>query len=220
MEWVYDSDQEDEPVLYEGDGLLERRETDLSTDAGSDVTSANEHSAEFFGDDVDELRLSPTEAFSQLASLILGHHAKGEFRTSDNVGENGKLLRGRKTTITESREERIQRLRQEIEDLAKDPVPDANKHTANIFSTFRDQLSAIEQYTSSLSLGNQPRTHIDILKTVKEPAIDSSSVELASGYSAENEPTTEKLSNTGGNDGVTVTSTRPIWRPCSAWRSG
>ncbi len=131
MEWVYiDPNAEDEPTVFEGEGLrvVTRDARDLET------ASAVSEEPEVFGDEVpDDEVLSPEEAFSRLAQQ-LHHDVDMKVRMARREGA---------VLVGESRAARIERVRRELDALTREAAGDAD---FNLFKSLRAQLNALEAF--------------------------------------------------------------------------
>lgn len=163
MEWVYDG-HDDEPIVFEGSGEITANgisHSDVYDSPAKGFTKTD--SSEYYGDQVDEHLLSPEECFAHIAKLTLGHDL-------DVDDSQGKAIRSRaKVIASETREERIRRIREEIEELAAiDGYGDAVGYNANVLSKFREQLSIIERYSVSLRRGCAPATQVAVEGTTTD----------------------------------------------------
>lgn len=204
MEWVYKSDGEDEPVLYEGDGELKLRPRTSSQDKDSDVISLDANSEEYLGDEVDDLRIPPSEAFAQLSNLVLGRQAKGILEGNEDIAKHGSIPHSRKVSVAESREERLRRLRKEIEDLEQEDGIEQAGEQDNVFVEFRNQLNAIEQYTSTLSGNSKSRTLVGIETGTKRADNATNGDGGASFATKETDPVALESMRKADDDGFTV----------------
>lgn len=164
MEWVY-SGRTDEPAVFEGDSLAKSEEPkrkliDIFSSRApvEEAVSEPEPEVEFYGDeDVIEERVSPIQAFETFAGKIFPTNQRSDFSGSIYAEAHDaprhhsqKLPRLGKLQGSESRPERIARIRAEIDAMAAEASAEDIGEDSEAFaqlSALRNSLSSIEEKT-------------------------------------------------------------------------
>ncbi|CAN8061372.1 unnamed protein product [Agarophyton chilense] len=158
MEWVY-IPETDEPVVFESDPIppetaeLSKLDIFSSTLPFEQPVKAEEHEEDYYGDDdIVEERLAPLKVFEMFAGSVVPLADAPDFSDSiypeSTPSKKATLLTRRpRLPASETRSERLKRLRAEVESLASECSPnDELQHKSHLpdLTLLRIQLEEIE----------------------------------------------------------------------------